>query len=302
MKKQLTHLLSLATLMLIFASCQKEQDHSITFQENENLRQASGFGTVIGTPPSSFTQKALVESFVSTGEGRTPLNDYMIKTVRYQYPNRIIAVNYHLQDQMTAQATADMLTFLGTTLPALPATMQNRIPYNGSLFNVALNWDNNLTSTLNNVAVAGLAIQSTVNSGSRLVNALLHVGFNTSLTGKYRLVACLIENNVTGTGQGYDQANSSNNDPNSPFYNMGNPIPNYIHNHVARQLLTSPEGVDIPPTFLVAGGHFRYRLRFDISSQFNEKNCYIVAYVYNAITMQVLNVQSARLSTVQNWD
>jgi hypothetical protein len=302
MKKQLTHLLPLAALMLAFASCQKEQDNTITFQNNEGSRQTASFSPIIGAPPSSFTQKALIESFVSTREGRTPLNDYMIKTVRNQYPNRIIAVNYHLQDQMTSQATYDMLTFLGTTPSALPATMQNRIPYNGSLFNIALNWNNNLASTLNNTAVAGLAIQSTANSSSQLVNALLHVGFNTSLNGKYRLVACLMEHNVTGIGQGYDQANSSNNDPNSPFYNMGDPIPNYIHNHVVRQLLTSPEGVDIPASDLVAGGHFRYRLQFDVSSQFHVKNCYIVAYVYNAITMQVLNAQSARVNTVQNWD
>ncbi len=303
MKKQITNLLSLAVIGLALVSCQKESDNTMVPNENGNNRQGSGtiISPVIGAPPSAFTQKALVESYVSANEGRTPMNDYMLNTVRGTYPNRIIAANFHSTDKMSSSASDELLGFIGSQPSQIPATMQNRIPYNGNLFNTSMNWNSNLPATLSSTATAGLAIQSSV-SGTNLVNVFLHAGFNTSLSGNYKLVAYLVENNVTGSGQGFDQANSSNNDPASPFYNMGNPIPNYTHNYVVRQMITSVEGVNIPSSHLVMGGHFRHRVTFDLPPMYNISNCYIVAYVYNASNMQVLNAQTARLNTIQNWD
>jgi hypothetical protein len=304
MKKQITNLLSLAVIGLALVSCQKESDNTMVPNENGTHRQGSGaiINPVIGAPPSSFTQKALVESYVSANEGRTPMNDYMLNTVRGQYPNRIVAANFHSNDKMISSASDELLGFIGSQPSQIPATMQNRIPYNGNLFNTSMNWNNNLPATLSATATAGLAIQSSVNSTSNLTNVFLHAGFNTTLSGNYKLVAYLIENNVTGSGQGYDQANAGNNDPASPFYNMGNPIINYTHNYVVRQMLTSAEGVSIPSSYTVMGGHFRYRIAFDLPPLYNPSNCYVVAYIYNTSNMQILNVQTARLNTIQNWD
>jgi hypothetical protein len=301
MKKQITNLLSLAVIGLALVSCQKESENTMVPNEIGSNRQGTNINPVIGAPPSTFTQKALVESYVSANEGRTPMNDYMINTLRNQYPNRIIPVNFHDNDNLTSPAVDEILSFLGAQPSSMPATMQNRIPYNGQLFNTSMTWNNNISSTLNTPALGGLAIQSVI-SNNNLLNVFLHAGFNTSLTGNYNLVAYLIENNVTGTGPGFDQANSSNNDPGSPFYNMGNPIPNYTHNYVARALLTPAEGIKIPPVFQVAGGHFRHRLTVDIPPAYNLNNCYVVAYIYNASNMQVLNAQMAQLGTIKNWD
>ncbi len=303
MKKQIANLLSLAVIGLALVSCQKESDNTMVPNENGNNRQGSGtiISPVIGAPPSTFTQKALVESYVSANEGRTPMNDYMLNTVRGTYPNRIIAANFHSTDKMSSTASDELLGFIGSQPSQIPATMQNRIPYNGNLFNTSMNWNSNLPATLSSTATAGLAIQSSVAS-TNLVNVFLHSGFNTTLNGNYKLVAYLVENNVTGAGQGFDQANSSNNDPASPFYNMGNPIPNYTHNYVVRQMLTSVDGVSIPSSHLVMGGHFLHRVAFDLPLMYNISNCYVVAYIYNASNMQVLNAQTAKLNTIQNWD
>jgi len=287
---------------LAFASCQKENDSvEPNSQTDGSTQKGGGSGSVIGPVPATFTQYALIENFTSARAGYAPDNDYRISQAQTSYPGRVVAASFHLDDAMQGTPSYAIKSFLvGASNPTLPAVAQNRITYSGKIVNENGTWMNNLNATMSTTANSGLAIQTTV-QGS-FVSGSVHVGFNATLSGSYKLVAYLVQQSVQGTGNGYDQSNSSNTNPSSTFFGMGNPITNYSHRNVVRQLLTSVDGITIPSSYIAPGGHMIQSIAFDLNPSISTSDAYIITYVYNTTTKQVLNVQTARVGTVTTWN
>lgn len=287
---------------LAFASCQKENEsvepNSLT---DGSTQRSSGSGSVIGPVPATFTQYALIENFTSARAGNAPGNDYMISQAQTAYPGRVVSTAFHLNDAMQGTPSFAVKSFLvGSSNPTLPAVAQNRITYAGKILNESGTWMNNLNATMGTTANSGMAMQTSVQGN--YISGSVHVGFNATLSGSYKLVAYLVQQSVQGTGTGYDQSNNDNTNPSSPFFGMGNPIANYAHRNVVRQLLTSIDGISIPSSYLVPGGHMIQSIGFDLNPSVSTSDAYIVTYVYNTATKQVLNVQTARVGTVKNWN
>ena len=68
------------------------------------------------------------------------------------------------------------------------------------------------------------------------VNVVSETGINPG----DKLVVYLLEDGIL-----YDQENYYNEDPTSPYFGLGNPIPNFEHNHTLRESLSAPLGDDI---------------------------------------------------------
>ena len=68
------------------------------------------------------------------------------------------------------------------------------------------------------------------------VNVVSETGINPG----DKLVVYLLEDGIL-----YDQENYYNEDPTSPYFGLGNPIPNFEHNHTLRKSLSAPLGDDI---------------------------------------------------------
>jgi hypothetical protein len=145
-----------------------------------------------------------------------------------------------------------------------------------------------------------LAIQTSTNYYTATAN--IHVGFDNSFTGSYKMCAYLVENNVKKAGAGYDQKNDYNNDPTSPFYNMGDPIVNYNHNNVFRLLLTPVDGYTVPTVNAIDGNQWVKQLTFDVHPSIDMTNSYVIAFVYDTTTLRIINVQTAKLGATKNWD
>jgi len=298
------HLLILPLLALGFTACQKETDTMPGTGSSQKFVAAASSDNdgAIGVVPASFTQKALLENITGATFGKCPDSDYRIGISQSAYPNRVICASFHTNDGMTGSATSELLTFLsGPSAGNVPVAALNRMQINGNMFNPPSTWSSDIGAALSTSPVCGLSIQSTINNPF-LITATIHVGFNTSISANLKMVAYLTENNVTGTGPGFDQANDFNNDPASPFFNMGNPIMNYTHNNVVRMIITPVDGYAIPSAYLVKGGHFIQQMLFDVSSTVNITESYITAFVYNTSTMQIINVQTAKVGTSKSWD
>ena len=63
-----------------------------------------------------------------------------------------------------------------------------------------------------------------------------------SLKEDMMITVVLIEKEVTGMGNGYDQRNYGNNDPEHPYYERGDWIEGFVHTHVIRDVFTAFEG------------------------------------------------------------
>ena len=212
----------------------------------------------------------------------------------------------HSGDQMSVEHTDYLSSLYQNT--GFPSGMVDRIAVSDYYGNLRVpmsrgSWDYFASNQLTKVANCGLAIKSEV-SGSK-VNIEIRVGFNASLTGDYKLSVYIIENKVSGEGYGYDQSNYYDTDSNSPFYQLGNPIVGYEHNHTLREILSEQSGDSIHPSHQISGGEFSSSYSTDISA-YDEKNLSVVAFVtYIGETLtahEVLNVQSCEINSLQDWD
>lgn len=89
-----------------------------------------------------------------------------------------------------------------------------------------------------------------------------------------KLVVYLVENDIL-----YDQVNYYNDDTTSPFYNMGDPIPDFVHNEVLRKSLSSVLGDVIPSTDAL--NEYITSFTVNIPSSYVTENLDIVAMVVN---------------------
>lgn len=86
-----------------------------------------------------------------------------------------------------------------------------------------------------------LAINSEITDGELLVQ--INVVYEGGSAAGDKLVVYLLEDGII-----YDQVNYYNADTTSPFYQLGDPIPDFEHNEVLRASLTSLLGNQIPDT------------------------------------------------------
>jgi len=89
------------------------------------------------------------------------------------------------------------------------------------------------------------------------------------LAGSDKLVVYLLEEGII-----YDQINYYDNDPTSPYYQLGNPIPNFVHNEVLRLSLTSVLGDNVSSTAALT--EYTRSFTTSILPEYNTSNLHIV--------------------------
>ncbi|MBL0342881.1 MAG: Omp28-related outer membrane protein [Bacteroidetes bacterium] len=281
-------------LLTVIFSCSKEEDVvPDPILEPPPIKS-------ISTPPGSFTKKVLLEYHTAAWSGTCPDAETKCGQVISAYPGKVIAVAIHQSDAMQIP----LFMTLDATFSSNPAYgMVNRLP---SLNNVLLNrtqWLSNTTTAIAGTAKCGLAINSTLNGTNAAIE--VQAAFRANLTGSHNLSVYLVENNVSGTGSGYDQVNFYNADGSSPYYNLGNPIVGYKHNYVARKVLTANMGDAIEVSKLVTDGLLKKTFTVNVAGM-NTSELYVVAFINKtgstSLTHEVLNVQKAKIGALKNWD
>ena len=260
----------------------------------------------ISQVPSTFTKKVLIEEFTGAWCGYCPDGAYRVKNLINDNDGRVVAVSLHAGNPTGDAMEIAHTNYLETTYQntGFPSGMVDRVAIDGY---TSLNrgyWEYVANNQLLETAVCGLAIISKVNGQNATVE--VHAGFNSTLNGDdYRLTVYLIEDGVTESGYGYDQRNYYNTDPESPFYNLGDPIEGYEHNHTLRAVLSESLGNAISSSSLVSGGEHIETYTVDLSS-YNKKNLSIVAFVTfigSTITEhEIMNAQKCDIDGFQDWD
>ena len=103
-----------------------------------------------------------------------------------------------------------------------------------------------------------------------------------------KLVVYLVENGIL-----YDQVNYYNQDTTSPFYDMGDPIPNFEHNEVLRESLSNLLGNTIPATSALT--EYVTSFTINLSSEYITDNMDIIAMVVDE-NNEAKNSQHAHLN------
>ena len=261
---------------------------------------------VIGSVPSSFTKKVLIEEFTGAWCQFCPDGAYILGNIINANNENVIGVSIHSGDDMEIEHTNFLTNTYQNT--GFPSGMVDRVvattDYYGNSI-VSMNrgwWDYIATIQLEKIASCGLAIKSDVSNGNAEID--VHVGFNEQIQGDIRLNVYLVEDNVTGNGYGFDQRNYYNTDTSSIFFGLGDPIQGYAHNHTLRLVLTESQGNLISSEAIASGEHTE---TFKISiEEFDKNELSIVAFVNNLgasfAEHEVLNAKKCSIEGFEDWD
>ena len=261
---------------------------------------------VISSVPSSFTKKVLIEEFTGAWCQFCPDGAYILGNIINANNENVIGVSIHSGDDMEIEHTNFLINTYQNT--GFPSGMVDRVvattDYYGNSI-VSMNrgwWDYIATIQLEKIASCGLAMKSDVSNGNAEID--VHVGFNEQIQGDIRLNVYLIEDNVTGTGYGFDQRNFYNTDTSSIFFGLGDPIQGYAHNHTLRLVLTESQGNLISSEAIASGEHTE---TFKISiEEFDKNELSIVAFVNNLgasfAEHEVLNAKKCSIEGFEDWD
>ena len=261
-------------------------------------------GNINSTVPTTFTQKVLIETF--TGAGQPQCTDGFVKLDNILSANstKAIPVSIHYSDAMEInQYTTLQSAFSNGAAPQFPSAMINRTASLGMLIFNRTQWQSNFDVNKVKAASCGLSIKTTVN-GTQGV-AEVHCGFNSALVGNYTVTAYLVEENVTGTGNYYDQRNGYNTTSGHQYYNVGDPIINFNHKYVLRKVVSTELGDALNNSNIKFGGEEIKTYTFSTAG-INSANLYVVAFISkngSASTDKfVLNAQKVKIGNTQNWD
>ncbi|MDC0630943.1 Omp28-related outer membrane protein [Candidatus Marinimicrobia bacterium] len=249
--------------------------------------------------PTSFTKKVLLEEFTGSWCGYCPSGAEILQNLMNSYS--VIGVALHSSDDMSIAHTSVLESFYPSS--GYPSGMVDRINFDGI---VGLNrgyWSYITDQQLQKSAICGLAINSEISGDS--VNIQIRSAFDTTMTMEnYNLNVYIIEDDVQGEGYGYDQRNYYNDDAESSFYQLGDPIINYKHNQTLRKVLTNTYGIPFTSSSS-PGTEFIDNFKEDITN-FNKNKLSVVAFItYNgaaATNHEVLNAQKCDIDGFQDWD
>lgn len=267
--------------MLITFSCRKPKDVNV-------IPNSSSFD--LTQLPAKFSQNALLEEFTATWCGYCPNMPPQILPFVEANPDRVFLVAYQQGDDIDPSvAPNDQATQMASHygVSGIPDYCANRV--GGTSYN---------PSWLNNQIDDGLAISTTLNGKVATVN--VYAGFKTTVSAPLVLTVLVIEDKVIA-----DQHNYMDGDVTSPFYGMGNPIPNYDHHGCFRKALTNVLGDAIPSIDAQAGKIYTKSFTVDLSA-YNLANCKVIAMIHkasgNAVSDGITNFQMAPVGKTTAWN
>ncbi len=295
------NILVLSCLAAFAISCQKDE-YSVNSNNSgvtsENLAPVENTAAHAG-----YTKRVLVEEFVGTSYGDVPEVTRILNHIVASNPARIIVASHHNNDILESPQTdllVNALTSNGNT--AYPSSLVDRSTMNGFRFIGGSNYQSAISQQLNQSTSCGVSISSTINSKTATID--VYEGFTAKINATCFINVYVVEDNIALSNPSNYQANNFNNNNKSPFYHKGNPMSEYVHQHVVRTCITPSMGMQIKQGALISGGSDHQTFSYQLPENINKNNCSIIAFVsqsVNGMPDQVLNVQMTKLGTSGTW-
>ncbi len=272
--------------------------------------------------PTTYTSKALLEYFSGTWCPYCPDGKKLSLEVKDRVPaGSYTSVVYHNNDQMdniyddaidskfAAGYPTGMINRIGGEAGSRYTPEINQIQswaqYDPDLHN---KWLKQAKAVQAEAAKCGLAIDASDKVGSTVnIEVKLGVGAEALPEGNYFLTVLVVEDAMTGSGQGWDQRNGYNNAQGHAYQGKGDPWTGYVHDNVVRNVLTAPLGDEIPTENVAAGAISTYNFTTDIQGLGDDLT--IVAFISEytetltaGTTSFVYNMQTAAVGSNQAWD
>ncbi|MBS1783285.1 MAG: choice-of-anchor J domain-containing protein [Bacteroidetes bacterium] len=284
-----------------------------------------GTATIAFTTQASVTTSSNISVWVDQVNGsadQNPANDMMQKMVYYianQPPKNVLLEEFtgawcqYCPDGLTVmkQVFANVPGSIGTAIHnqdamvntdaqvidqtysvGYPSGLIDRYLYDGQA-TVATNrgdWQTLAAQRRGHPVPAKVSfVSKTYNAATRQLSVTIKADFVATVAGDYRLGLIITEDNVYNSSNvtGWSQVNAYNTQSGSEWYQLGNPMIGFKHQHVVEAMLGGSWGdAGIIPTNVSSGQSFTKTYTYTIPAtlsgpiyRWNENNMHIVAYV-----------------------
>jgi len=170
-----------------------------------------------------------------------------------------------------------------------PGAMIDRVLYDGfdkvphTRSNNA--WADHTALRVNASSPVDVSITHTYNETTRVINATISADFVDYAGWDIRFNLFIVEDNVVGSGSGYDQVNYFNTTSGSPYEGLGNPIVGYKHRHVLRAVPSGVPGTSgVVPAIVNPGGQYSQSYTYTIPTTYDKSEMSLIGFLsyYNA--------------------
>lgn len=245
-------------------------------------------------------KKLFVEEGTGTWCGWCPRGAVGMEYASENYPDKFIGVAVHNNDPMensTYDTRAGFSAFPGMNV-------DRTIMGDDPAADIIENYIIERTDVPNPVKID----INPVVSGNELTIEASATFYSNFSNADFRLAAILVEDNVTGTTSGYNQANyysGGSNGAMGGYENLPNPVPaaQMVYNHVGRALLGGYDGQEGSiPNVISDGQTASYTFNYTIPEEFLSNNLHVVVLVIDNNNGQVLNANKADLGQLDVSD
>ncbi|MEO6903523.1 MAG: Omp28-related outer membrane protein [Bacteroidia bacterium] len=271
--------------------------HSITIAFLFFLPSCSKDPAIKSVQAPSAVRKVLIETFTGHNDGHGAIVSDTLLHIQQRHPDKVIGITIHsgfFAKTFGTTFTYDFhcdegdayYKFMGVT--SNPSGAINRVGYpNKLLKDYTTEWEKLTDSMAGLPALVTLKIKNKYNATTRILKSSVQCNFLSSMKSTYKLVVLLTEDNIV-----------------APQRDYALPVPRisyqFSHNHVLRDGLTGNLG-DLLNTELIKEGdsmikNYSYTLPINFNGKTPiENNCHIIAYIYDAVTYEVLQVEEMRM-------
>ena len=247
-------------------------------------------------------QKVIIELYTGHRDGHAVIATKKIIAEQNKHSNKIIPIVIHAgffaimskdyPEDLTSAITKEY--FLFWKVSANPLLSINRVKRSNTPIVTYADswWQNTADSLIKLPAVADIKISNSYSPSLRTLNTSVKYTFLKNINEPCKLVVLLTEDSVVATQRDYSSSTTS-------------PIQDYIHRYILRAGITNAWGdaaeqntvnneTTNPNGYITK--HYSYHIPEKYNNTFvKEKNCYVVAYLYNALTYEVVQAEIKKI-------
>ncbi len=230
----------------------------------------------------SATKRVFIEEFSTAPCGWCPRGHLLLDSLLGAYPD-IVGMTHHSGyqfDSMTIPGSEDIADDFAL---GAPSGTVDRVYYKGgSTVGMGTNkWTGRALARLNENAPVGIHIINDWDEPTRTADITVTAFFvDFPYPGDLRLSVFIIEDSVSKVGNGYDQSNYYNSDPTHPYFQLGDPIIDYVHRHVIREIIPATWGDSgIIANDVGPGQSYTVNYQYKVPGLYNEENMSIISFV-----------------------
>ena len=249
------------------------------------------------TTANAEVRKVLLEDYTGQKCGNCPPAAVTAENIYKQNPGKVVVIAVHAGDFAKTQGTTFPTSYTtqagndwdGNTGFAIsagagnPNGMVNRKDYqsNGLIQNPS-KWSTTTSIALTDTYILSLSLTPTYEPTSRILNTTVKAKFKNAYASNTKITLVIMEDSIIGPQKDY----STNPDI----------IENFVFMHMLRGSINGSWGTTLKDTPILAKDSVTTSFNnFSINTAFNDKHIYLVGFVSDATTREVLQVEKVKI-------